>query len=332
MKILFVEDELSKNIPRITSLFSKYLGKKRIERLKLLDADEYGATPEEIKAIVEETNLIELDYRFSDALRKIVQSYQDYALFIVDRNLSETEYDFKEVKKIDSAYTEALYERYFEREGDYLLYKLAMLSNADIVKAKFYYLTAYSADDEIRGQDDITALIEHFGDFKTQNMIEKGAIEKLKEVVENIPILNLQYENRAYLDILRKNIGHDAADGFLKILEEKDEPRRIGDNFKEMRIIYESMLSVCALKIPGMKQACGDEKGGKTIIWLQNNQYIDEVILRNFLFSIRKISNEFGAHKQYPYKPFYEPTLNTVNSLVYALKDVILWFGKICSP
>jgi len=332
MKILFVEDELSKNIPRIIRLFSKYLGEERIQRLDSLEADEYGAEPEEIKAIVEETNLIELDYRFSDALRKIVQSYQDYALFIVDRNLSETEYDFKEVKKIDSAYTEALYERYFEREGDYLLYKLAMLSNADIVKAKFYYLTAYSADDEIRGQDDITALIEHFGDFKTQNMIEKGAIEKLKEVAENIPIMNLQYENRAYLDILRKNIGHDAADGFLKILEEKDEPRRIGDNFKEMRIIYESMLSVCTLKIPGMKQVCGDEKGGKTIIWLQNNQYIDEVILRNVLFSIRKISNEFGAHKQYPYKPFYEPTLNTVNSLVYALKDVILWFGKICRP
>jgi len=146
MKILFVEDELSKNIPRITRLFSKYLGKKRIQRLESLEADEYGAEPEEIKAIVEETNLIELDYRFSDALRKIVQSYQDYALFIVDRNLYQTEYDFEEVKKIDHSYTEALYERYFEREGDYLLYKLAMLSNADIVKAKFYYLTAYSAD------------------------------------------------------------------------------------------------------------------------------------------------------------------------------------------
>jgi len=330
MKILFVEDELSKNIPRIIRLFSNYLGEERIQRLESLEADEYGATPEEIKAIVEETNLIELDYCFSDALRKIVQSYQSYVLFIVDRNLAETDYDCEEVKKIDSAYTKLLCERYFTREGDYLFCKLALL-NVDM-KTKFYYLTAYS-DDDFRWKDDLPDFVEFFKDFKTENLIEKGAIEKFKkEVVEKIPIINLQYENKEYLDILRKNIGHDAAEGFLKILEEKDDLRRIGDNFKEMRIIYESMLSVCALKIPGMKQACGDEKGGKTIIWLQNNQYIDKVILRNFLFSIRKISNEFGAHKQYPYKPFYEPTLNTVNSLVYALKDVILWFGKICRP
>jgi len=336
MKILFVEDRLSENIPRIVRLFSKYLSKKQIKLLNSLEADEYGATSEEIKAIVEETNLIELDYRFSDALRKIVQSYQDYALFIVDRNLSETDYDFNEVKKIDPAYTEALYNRYFTREGDYLLFKLAMLTNADVVKAKFYYLTANtSPDDEIRGQDDITALIEHFGDFKTQNMIEKGAIEKLKEVVENIPIMNLQYENKAYLDILRKNIGNEAADGFLKILEEKDDIRRIGDNLNEIRKVYEQILKGCSKRIPNMKAKCSDDYGNiimgeKTTSWLLGKGYINSLI-RYFFLSIKTIASEFGSHISVK-KPVYQPTTDTINALVYALKDVILWFGKICSP
>ncbi|WP_207680782.1 hypothetical protein [Desulfonema magnum] len=66
MKILYVEDELSRNIPGIIRLFEKYLGKKKIRRLKELEEDEsgYGAEPDEIKGIVEETNIVEVEYRF----------------------------------------------------------------------------------------------------------------------------------------------------------------------------------------------------------------------------------------------------------------------------
>ena len=100
MKILYVEDELSKNIPRLIRLFSKYLSKKEIKNLKALEADEtgYGAEPEEIKNIVEKTGLIEIEYRFPDALREVIHNSEKYALFIVDRNLSEIEYEYDELK------------------------------------------------------------------------------------------------------------------------------------------------------------------------------------------------------------------------------------------
>ncbi len=321
MKILFVEDELSKNIPRIIRLFSKYLGEERIQRLKSLEADEYGATPEEIKAIVEETNLIELDYRFSDALHKVIHHHNDYALFIMDRNLIENGYSLKEIVQIDSNYNDD----FRAIEGDYIFHKLA-LQGIDI-KNKFYYLTAVSEPKDI-----IKPYMIHFKNFETENFIEKGGsdFDRLVKIVENIPILKLQHENEDYLNILRKNIGNKQTDHFLKILENKDKPEKIEDNVRDMRNIYQEILTICAGKIPDMKRNCSDYYGNivmgkKTIDWLFDNKHI-RVIIKNFFYSISNIANTLS----HPNKE--APTLNTVNSLVYALKDVILWFGKICSP
>jgi hypothetical protein len=93
-----------------------------------------------------------------------------------------------------------------------------------------------------------------------------------------------------------------------------------------MRIIYESIIDVCAKKIPGMDISCGDEKGGNTILWMLANKHIDNYVLRNFLFSIRKISNPVVHPNNVPLHT------DTVNALIYALKDVIRWFAKkICN-
>lgn len=68
--------------------------------------------------------------------------------------------------------------------------------------------------------------------------------------------------------------------------------------------------------------------GKQTIDWLSNNGHINS-ILRNFFFSVKAIASDFGAHKsKEPYQ--YDPTLDTINALVYALKDIILWFDKVC--
>ena len=336
MKILYVEDELSKNIPRVIRLFSKYLSKKEIKNLNALEADEsgYGVEPEEIKKIVEKTGLIEIEYRFPDALQKIIQNIDKYALFIIDRNLSEIEYEYDEVSQIDAIYSEDQYNKFFEREGDYLLHKLVY--NGLNVLTKFYFLTAYPAPDEIRGADDLKTLVD-FGKFHSENFIEKAdneQLEKLKLIIENIKILNLQEENKQYLNILRNKIDEGTFEGFLKILDEKDEKMRIGDNLKEIRIIYENVLKTCSQKIPDMKSNCTDKYGNlikhqQTIDWLSNSGYINSII-RNFFFSINKICSDFGAHRNRPPSE-YKPTPDTVNSLVYALKDVILWFGKVCS-
>lgn len=122
------------------------------------DESGYGAEPEEVKKIVEETQLIEIDYRFPDALYKIVHHPEKY-VFIIDRNLVESEYRFEKIKTIDPIYNEELYEGFFEREGDYLLQKLVY--NVDVM-TKFYFLTAYPAQDEIRRGNEIKTLIINF--------------------------------------------------------------------------------------------------------------------------------------------------------------------------
>lgn len=339
MKILFVEDQITRNIPRITRLFEKYLTKNAKKKLRELDDDEYPPGPEEIKKIVETSNLIDIEYRFPEALQKVIDHHERYALFIVDRNLFEEEvYDFEKIKTIDPSFSEEKYNLYAEREGDYLLNHLVYKRD---VLANFYFMTAYSANDEIRGVSDIQTHI-NLEKFSTDNFIEKGNeadFDRLKSTIDNITILNLQHENREYLQILRKYINEDVADSFLKILTTPNDNReRIRANLNRMRTIYESIIDICAIKIPGMGTACGNEKTQKPIFWMLDNKYIDNYVLRNFLFSIRHISN-VGCHPDdkdplfdtTSKDPLYKPTSDTVNALIYALKDVIRWFKEICS-
>lgn len=167
MKILYVEDELSKNIPRIIRLFSNYLSKKQRRSLEALIENESGfrIDPYEVKSIIEDTPIVEVEWRFPDALRKIIQSAKKYDLFIIDRNLSEQDYEYEELRNIDPLYNETLYNDFFEREGDYFLHKL--IYDIDVIN-KFYFLTAYSASDEIRNNQDIKRFID-FGKFKDIN-------------------------------------------------------------------------------------------------------------------------------------------------------------------
>ncbi|WP_207680781.1 hypothetical protein [Desulfonema magnum] len=267
------------------------------------------------------------------ALRKVVSHQERYALLIIDRNLAEyDEYDFEEIAEIDPAYNDSLYESFFEREGDYLLHKLVYESN---VMNRFYLLTGNSIrSDPVRGYDDISMLID-FGKFSEKNFFEKGNESELQKIIENVPILNLQKENEYYLNILQKNIGNRSSDNFLKILQEEDDKRRIGDNLKEMRIIYEQILRECSERIPDMKENCSNDygkiiMGSQTANWLSNNRHINSVI-RNFFFSIKTIASDFGNHDNKRESSVYEPTTDTVKALVYSLKDIISWFGKICS-
>lgn len=336
MKILYVEDEITKNILKINRLFEKYLTKNVRKQLRQLDkdVDVFPPSPEEIKKIVETSKLIEIEYCFAEALQKVIDHHERYALFIVDRNLyGEEGYDFDEIKAIDPSFSEEKSIMYLEREGDYLLNYLVYKTD---VLSKFYFMTAYSANDAIRGANDIQTHI-NLEKFSTDNFIEKGKdadFDRLKSTIDNINILNLQLENREYLQILRKNIDDKAAGFFLEILTTpNDSSKRIRDNLNRMRLIYENIMDVCAIKIPYMEIDCRGEKGPQTIRWMKKNKHIDDDILHNFLRSIRFITNAFGSHREYNpnSNPLYDPTSDTVNALIYALKDVILWFGKKCS-
>lgn len=352
MKILYVEDDLSENIPGIYRLFSKYLNQQEVQALKSLETEEY-AEPKKVKQILGESSIVEIEYRFPDALKKIIGQPHKYALFIIDRNLANAEYIFEEVAKIDSSFKKTQYEKYSEREGDYLLQNL-VYAGVDVL-TRFYFLTAYPAQDEIRGSEDIKTHIE-FGKFTAENFIEKAKesdLKRLIEIIENIDILNLQNENKVYLDILKNNISDEAANRFLEVLAKKDSDKNtdIIANLDFLRNIFEKLLTEVA-ESPGVpnsfkrtnrntgkkKEVFLYNKGGKLIVrtfinWLDTSKKFDfNSLLRNFCYDIQEIASDFGPHddsiKKNP--PGYQATSNTVNSLVYALKDIILWFGNIC--
>lgn len=339
MKILFVEDELSKNIPRIIRLFSKFLNNRQIKQLKALESDPsgYGASPEEVKAIVDESGIVEVDFKFPEALRKIIQHHDRFALFIVDRNLVEDDYHHDEAVAIDPTFSETQYEIYCEREGDYLLYKLAF-KGVD-VRQKFFFMTAYDAKSELKNAAGLEEVIGTLGDFKANNFIEKGKEEHLKrlqKMIENHKTIGQIAEHQHHVKMLHKYLDQGTADRFIKILLEKDNDKRIDidGNLNEIRQIYQKILSGCCAKIPGMTSACVDNHGNvdlgkKTLDWLDDNGHINSII-RNHSFSIKTICSDFGSHDN-PTRKIFSPSIDTVNALFFALKDIIGWFGTICN-
>jgi hypothetical protein len=114
MKILYAEDEVLKNLPHIIQLFGKYLDWEKIETLELLkqESSDNPDIPEQIKNIIEESGVVDFEYRFPNALRKAIQNYESYVLFIVDRNLAENEYYPEEVSRVDRNYTHSQYDDY----------------------------------------------------------------------------------------------------------------------------------------------------------------------------------------------------------------------------
>ena len=337
MKILFVEDQISQNPSIIRTLFSSHLGKTQVERLKEIEIDEYDMGPGQIKTILEETGVVDFEYNFPDALGKVINQQENYALFIVDRNLFSSNYEFEDVKKVDPSFPESFFEEFKEREGDYLLTKLFQ-KNVDL-KERFYFFTANT--DELRGdQKNRTYLLEIFPNFKAENFIEKGNVKdfnlkKLIKLIEDFPGFNLRYKNKYYLSILKQQIGEETSERFFQILKDKDNMGKIEGNLSALRKIYEDILDYCPRLLPDMAQCCIDQrtknviKDGNTIKWLFKTRQ-DDPILNNFLFSIRKITNKFGAHTN-KNPQIFKPTTDTVNSLVYAMKDFIRWFGKLAS-
>lgn len=347
MKILFVEDELEKNISKWIKLFGNFLNEPQKAELNALTKDEFGATPEQIKAIIERNDIIRIEYRFPDALKEIVNNSRQYALFIIDRNLSSNEYDFDEIKSIDPDYSKVQFDKFSEREGDYFLYKL-IYQNIDVA-TRFYFLTAYSFDNEIRGAEDLKSHIE-FKKFSKENFIEKGNsgnTGRLQNIIEYQPSLIIRKENLKYLEILKRRIGEKACDLFWYILTTKDEDRYIIDNLDKIRTLLLDNILIKLARSLNAPRECWDEQRsdqlrfGDAINWISHkdsftnkfvNQFDSNSLIFTFLRCIKTIASDFGIHadlQEQPSRPTgYQPTTDTVNALVFALKDLIVWFDN----
>ncbi len=345
MKILFVEDELSSNIDRIVELFENYLEHSIIKQLKELKDDPtgFGASNQDIKEVFENSGLIDIEFKFSAALYKVINDYQNYSLFIIDRNLASEDYNTEMIHEIDQNFDEKLHNKYHEREGDYLLQKL-VYQGADVL-SQFYFLTAYSAS-ELPNADEIKNHID-LKKFKEKNLIEKGNSESknyLMNRINNLEILKLHWENKVFIDILRKKVGKNLPYKFIELLKNKDssDSVRTEMSFDLIRNLLENILTELAKKQNAPK-ICFNKKSEKQIItrnvikWINDfnkekeepiYRFNSNSIIKNFLYDIQGICSDFGAHKKSEMTGF-QPTSNTVNALIFELKDIILWFNDL---
>lgn len=336
MKILFVEDELAKNIPRLCILFDKFLGEKRLKKLKELDADTsgYGVSPEEIKSVVDDSQSIEVEYSFPAALQKIMTELDEYAVFIVDRNLAGSEYSFDTVHAIDPQFSNTLLKKYSEREGDYIFSKLLHEFHVDVASS-FFFLTAYSADQVIRNEQLLENLID-LKQFKKENFIEKDNqqdLSRLKNSLVAFKQINIYNQNKEYHSILLSLTGRDTANSFLSIVIEKDNKKKVRENLNELRCIYEKIVETICRTLPDVAGLCLDSsfkiksKGIDVPRILEEKRHANSII-RNFMTSIYKIGSDFGSHRDAS-ASVYEPTTETVNALLYGLHDILRWLKQV---
>jgi len=331
MKILYVEDQLSMQVDTILKIFSQLLGVGLKKELKALMDDESGraASPEEIKEIIGKSNMLDICDSFPEALKIVTNFSDDYDLFIVDRNLAEMDYDLNEVEIIDPNFTEQMSEKYFDREGDWLL---NILSDEIDTRNQFYFLTAYTDDDIIIEKN--SSLSEQ-GRFHKDQVIKKGEVDKLdflKKKIKEYPSVKIRIENQDIIDILQNEFGDDAVNEFIEII--KRGPDLFG-TANEIRIFFETrILQGIARKKKVDKEICFNFAGEINISgfvwWLREYNYKEET--ENWKFGCNTlIFSEISSIKDIGNKGSHEKILtrDSVHHLIFGLKDIIRWFGTI---
>ena len=180
MKILFIEDELTDNISRIINIFGSLLGSKIKKRLERAEQDR--SFPDEIKGIIEDSLIIDVCSCFPDALKKIQNNYNDYELFIIDRDLSEMEYNKDDITEIFPEFTDDYQIRYLRREGDFLL--SCLRDKLKDYNSMVYFLTANAAD-SLKCKDELVE--PGLTSFMTNNIMDKSNPNDVKKPIYSTP-------------------------------------------------------------------------------------------------------------------------------------------------
>jgi len=188
VKILYVEDDLGGNIPRILNLFGDILPNKIVKALSELDANEGGANSEDVKALLDKSPTVQACYDFADAIQTVKENWRDFNLFILDRNLTDGqgEWDPDEICKSAGIEDQELLLPFLTREGDFLVHLIPWL-HVDFGNM-VYFLTANTTDAELRNTPEFRISM-HARNIGSQNFIQKSdpeACQRLREVIANI--------------------------------------------------------------------------------------------------------------------------------------------------
>ncbi len=210
--------------------------------------------------------------------------------------------------------------------------------------------------------DDFENLIDQQVSNRRLSELEVGAyIENVKErfwqkTDEDFIRLKKFIEFDEYVKILKEKISDKTARLYIDLEREitSSKDLEIIKSLGSLRHLLQNILEKIAER-PNVPKVYPDRSNKQVNIFDKNNNLrirpfitwlVDysngfkvNNIIRNLLYTIQGIGSDFGPHdkledtedlaKQKLENSGYQPTANTVTSLFYALKDLILWFDKI---
>ena len=319
-KIMFVEDEISSNIPRLSQLFGKYLSEA--EKTALQNAENtMGADGEDIRAILADNPVIEVFDSFKQVLEHIRNltpaELDEYDMFILDRNLTGGEgYIAQEVQQIDKGFDSFRYEG---REGDYLALQLHLKGCP--IKEKVFFYSAYKTMSF--GATEIDQMVE-YGTFFQDNFFDKGKPDALIELINNQKRALLFAKHRDIFGVIAK-AAMGTEEAMMRILLEAEKTDA------NLTMDFRTMIDTCLdhiKKYPDFwfQNPTPQDKIGETIAKL--HRAIVPEHIRIFFEHINKIINTYVAHiSDYDYKM---PSHYTVKALSCEVLEIINWIGENC--
>ena len=318
---MFVEDEISRTIPRIAQLFGKYLSET--EKAALADAENnpMGANGDDIRQILADNCVLEVFDSFPEALKHIrglsPETLADYDMFILDRNLTGGPgYTPQEAKQINKNFDDI---KYNKREGDYLALQLHLQGCP--IKEKVFFYSAYKTMSF--AATEIEQMVE-YGTFFEDNFFDKGKPDALIELINNQKRASLFSKYRDIFGII-SNTGMGTEEAMMRILleAEKDDANLTMD--------FRTMIDTCLDHIKKYNDFWfvnpePQNTIGETIDKLHRAVVPEHI--RIFFAHINKIINTYVAHiSDYDYKM---PSHYTVKALSCEVMEIIHWIGENC--
>jgi len=353
-KILYIEDELTKNIASIKKFFSPVVSKKKfIEKLDELE-NEDRLLPEDILLVCGRSSILDVCHTFPMALDRIVNNHEIYDLIIIDRNLSVYEYSDEMIDVINTLmsigldYDDDRLLSFYEREGDLLL--LVLLRINPSYQDRVYYLTANTKDD-LRGSADLQLLMD-INQFTKDHIIEKGSVQEnvISEILANFSRFQIQNRFSNQCDALRKQNNEYVVDQFIESIKHYD-TGKWEDFAANTRKVLHNLLIEIATKI---NDPMGESKAKfwddynklKVSDFLINSdyglpKYFQKIgynkIIRNFCVALHHICSAYGSHDDSDnelvsgdQKRSISVKLSsyTVTAILNMVCEVILWYDR----
>ncbi len=340
MKILYVEDELFSDLKTKMGIFESILNESIKKEFKeITTIVEKVEQNRKIKELLEATGIIKVCYNFPEAVDTITNNFNDYDLFIIDRNLSEEDYEVDDIPN----YSKSTMGKYFTREGDFLL---SLIKENDLNwNDKFYFLTA-NANDKLKCVEVFKEELER-SKFKKENILDKSKnedIEFLTQIVKDFQNGNFRVKFKEVFEVFRQGLlSKEVEANFILTLENmnSDKEPEIRDNLAKCRIVLEAVCSnwVKLLDDEELKKdflyidgnGKGQIKMSSVINFLAKSTDLNRLdLIYKFSNCIYNTASTFGAHISET-KDGYLPTKYSVQAIIYGLCDILLWYKNLMS-